>query len=153
MRVPFVLCAVVTILSACDSPTDPAVSPTLSSEASLRAHIELRAERAALASAADALSSAIAGNGVAAGLTAALADDAVFLSPRTNMVVGKTAIAEFLATNPVAPSALSWTTIKSDVSNDASQGYTWTQGSVTIDIGGPLTLPGMALIYWKREGA
>jgi ketosteroid isomerase-like protein len=154
MRVPYVLCAVATILTACDSPTDPAVSPTLSSEASLRAHIDLRAERAALASAADALSSSIAANGVAAALTAALADDAVFLSPRTNMVVGKTAIADFLTTNPVAPSELSWTTIKSDVSNDASQGYTWTQGSVTIDIGGgPLTLPGMALIYWKREGA
>ena len=69
-------------------------------------------------------------------------------------MVGKTAIATFLTSDPIAPSALSWTTIKSDVSNDASQGYTWTQGSVTIDIGGgPLTLPGMALIYWKREGA
>jgi ketosteroid isomerase-like protein len=154
MRVPLVLYAVAVVLAACDGPTDPATSPTLASEASLRAHIDLREERAALASAADALSEAIAANGVAAGLTAALADDAVFLSPRTNMVVGKTAIAAFLTSDPVAPSALSWSTIKSDVSNDASQGYTWTQGSVTIDIGGgPLTLPGMALIYWKREGA
>jgi ketosteroid isomerase-like protein len=154
MRVPFVLCAVAVVLAACDGPTDPATSPTLASEASLRAHIDLREERAALASAADALSEAIAANGVATALTAGLADDAVFLSPRTNMVVGNTAIATFLTSDPVAPSALSWTTIKSDVSNDASQGYTWTQGSVTIDIGGgPLTLPGMALIYWKREGA
>jgi ketosteroid isomerase-like protein len=154
MRVPLVLYAVAVVLAACDGPTDPATSPTLASEASLRAHIDLREERAALASAADALSEAIAANGVAAGLTAALADDAVFLSPRTNMVVGKTAIAAFLTSDPVAPSALSWSTIKSDVSNDASQGYTWAQGSVTIDIGGgPLTLPGMALIYWKREGA
>ena len=56
MRVPFVLCAVVVVLAACDGPTDPAASPTLSSEASLRAHIDLRVERAALASAADALS-------------------------------------------------------------------------------------------------
>ena len=129
MRVPFVFCAVLAVLAACDSPTDPAASPTLSSEASLRAHIDLRVERAVIASAADALSEAIAANGVAAGLTAALADDAVFLSPRTNMVVGKTAIATFLTSDPIAPSALSWATIKSDVSNDASQGYTWTQGS------------------------
>lgn len=79
MRVPFVLCAVIAALAACDNPTDPAASPTLSSEASLRAHIDLREERAALASAADALSEAIAANGVATALTAALADDAVFL--------------------------------------------------------------------------
>ena len=154
MRAPLVLCAVVAALAACGGPTDPAAVPTLGSEASFRAHIDLREERAALASAADALSDAIEANGVAAGLTAALADDAVFLSPRTNMVVGKTAIAAFLTSDPIAPSALSWSTIKSDVSNDAGQGYTWTQGSVTIDIGtGPLTMPGMALIYWKRENA
>jgi hypothetical protein len=71
MRVPLVLCAVAVVLAACDGPTDPATSPTLASEASLRAHIDLREERAALASAADALSEAIAANGVAAGLTAA----------------------------------------------------------------------------------
>ncbi len=154
MRIPVVLCTVAALLAACDGPTDPAASPALSSEASLRAHLDLREERAALASASDALSEAIANDGVAAGLTAALAEDAVFLSPRVNMVVGKTAIAAFLTSDPVAPSALSFTTIKSDVSNDGSQGYTWTQGSVTINIGtGPLELPGMALIYWKRDGA
>jgi ketosteroid isomerase-like protein len=153
MRIPVVLCAVAALLAACDGSPDPATSPTLSSEASQRAHLDLREERAALASAADALSDAIAHDGVAAALTAALADDAIFLSPRTDMVVGKSAIAAILTTDPLAPSALSWTTIKSDVSNDGSQGYTWTQGSVTINIGtGPLELPGMALIYWKRVG-
>jgi ketosteroid isomerase-like protein len=153
MRIPVVLCAVAALLAACDGSPDPATSPTLSSEASQRAHLDLREERAALTSAADALSDAIAHDGVAAALTAALADDAIFLSPRTDMVVGKSAIAAILTTDPLAPSALSWTTIKSDVSNDGSQGYTWTQGSVTINIGtGPLELPGMALIYWKRVG-
>ena len=153
MRFPLVLCAVAALLAGCDGSPEPATSPTLSSEASLRAHLDLRQERAALASASDALSAAIAEDGVAAGLTAALADDAVFLSPRTNMVVGKAAIAAFLTGDPVAPSALAFTTIKADVSNDGSQGYTWTQGSVTIDIGtGPLELPGMALIYWTRVG-
>jgi ketosteroid isomerase-like protein len=153
MRIPVVLCTVAALLAACDGSPDPATSPTLSSEASQRAHLDLREERAALASAAAALSAAIANDGVAAALTAALADDAVFLSPRVNMVVGKTAIAAFLTGDPVAPSALSFTTIKTDVSNDGSQGYTWTQGSVTINIGtGPLELPGMALIYWTRAG-
>src|SRR6476659_10586289 len=101
MRVPFVLCAVAALLVACDGSPDPTTSPTRSSEASERAHLDLREERAALASAADALSAAIANDGVAAGLTAALADDAVFLSPRANMVVGKTAIATFLTSAPV----------------------------------------------------
>lgn len=152
MRVPAILCAVAAIVSACDGPTDPVPTPSLS-EASLRAHIDLREERAALASAADAVSGAMADDGVAAGLTAALADDAIFLSPRTNAVVGKTAVADFLATNSLAPSALSWTTIASEVSNDASQGYTWTQGGLTLNLGtGPLDFPGMALIYWIRDG-
>jgi len=156
MRIPLLLCAAAALTSACSGAADPAAPspPSLSSEASLRAHLDLREERAALAAAADALSEAIAGQGVAAALTAVLARHAVFLSPRTNAVAGKAAVADFLAHNPVAPSALSWSTIKSDVSNDASQGYTWTQGSVTIDIGtGPLTMPGMALIYWTRAGA
>ena len=153
MRIPAVLCTVAALLAACDGSPDPATSPTLSSEASQRAQLDLREERAALASAADALSAAIANDGVASALTAALAEDAVFLSPRVNMVVGKTAIATFLTSDPVAPSALSFATIKTDVSNDGSQGYTWTQGSVTINIGtGPLVLPGMALIYWTRVG-
>ena len=154
MRIPLVLCAVAALLAACDGSPDPATSPTLSSEASRRAHLDLREERAALAAASDALSEAIGNGGVAAGLTAALADDAVFLSPRTNMVIGKSAIVAFLTGDPVAPSALSFTTIKSDVSNDGSHGYSWTQGGVTINIGtGPLALPGMALIYWKRGGS
>jgi ketosteroid isomerase-like protein len=154
MRIPVLLWAAAAMLAGCDGPTDPATAPALSSEASLRAHLDLREERAGLALAADALSQAIAAGGVAPALTAVLADDAVFLSPRADMVVGKAAVGAFLASDPIAPSALSWTTIKADVSNDATQGYTWTQGSVTIDIGaGPLTLPGMALIYWTREGA
>jgi ketosteroid isomerase-like protein len=154
MRVPAVLCAAAVLVSACDGSAADPVAPSLSSEASLRAHLDLLEERAALAASADALSQAIGAQGVAAALTAVLADDAVFLSPRTNAVAGNAAVADFLASNPVAPSALSWTTIKSDVSNDASQGYTWAQGSVTIDIGsGPLTLPGMALIYWTRAAA
>ena len=153
MRIPVLLCAAAALVSACDgpAPADP-VAPSFS-EASLRAHLDLREERAALAAAADAVSADIAANGVAAGLGAALADDALFLSPRVNTVVGKAAVQAFLANDPLAPSALSWTTIKSDVSNDATQGYTWTQGSVTINFGtGPITAPGMALIYWIREG-
>ena len=46
MRVPLVLCAVVAALAACGGPTDPAAVPTLGSEASFRAHIDLREERA-----------------------------------------------------------------------------------------------------------
>ena len=154
MRIPVLLCAAAALVSACDSatPTD-AAAPSLS-EASLRAHLDLREERAALAEAADAVSDDIAANGVVAGLGGALADGAIFLSPRVNAVAGKAAVIDFLTSDPLAPSALSWVTIKADVSNDATQGYTWGQGSVTVNLGaGPVELPAMVLIYWIRDGA
>jgi transcriptional regulator len=60
-------------------------SPALS-EASDRAHLDLHVERASLIAAGNALSSAIAGQGVAAGLNGAFADDVLFLSPRVNVL-------------------------------------------------------------------
>lgn len=134
------------------APPDPA-DPSLS-EASTRAHLDLREVRASLLSAGTALNAAIQADGVPAGLGAALAGDALLLSPRVNLIQGHDAAVTFLSSNSIAPSALSWTVFAADASNDGTQGYTWAQGSFTINLGtGPLQLPGLFLIYWRRAAA
>jgi ketosteroid isomerase-like protein len=131
------------------TPTDPSLS-----EASTRAHLDLRVERAALIDAGNAVSAAIASQGVPAGLGAALASDALLLSPRVNVLQGHDAAVTFLSSDPIAPSALNWTVFAADVSNDGTQGYTWAQGGFTINIGtGPLQLPGFFLMHWRRPAA
>jgi len=134
---------------ACQEATAPAEAAL--SEASHRAHLDLREERAALIAAGDALSSAIATQGVASGLSAGFTDDVVFLSPRANLVTGRTAAASFLSSDPLRPLALEWSVIAADVSNDGTQGFTWGQGSSTFDFGtGPTPRPSIFLIYWRR---
>ena len=124
------------------------------SEASTRAHLDLREERASLIAAGNAVSVTIASQGVPAGLGAALAGDALLLSPRVNVIQGRDAAVAFLSSDPIAPSALNWTVFAADASNDGTQGYTWAQGGFTIDIGtGPLQLPAFFLIYWRRAAA
>jgi hypothetical protein len=131
------------------TPTDPSLS-----EASIRAHLDLRAERSALIDAGNAVSAAIAAQGIPAGLGAALASDALLLSPRVNLIQGHDAAVTFLSADPIAPSALNWTVFAADVANDGTQGYTWAQGGFTINLGtGPLQLPGFFLIYWRRAAA
>ncbi len=137
---------------ACREATDPA-DPSAFSEASDRAHLDLRKERAALIVAADAVSDAMTQQGVVPALGAALGEDALFLSPRTPVLEGRTAALSFLSTNSIAPSAISWQAIVADVSSDGTQGFTWSQGAITINLGGgPTELPALFLIYWRRGG-
>lgn len=120
-------------------------------EASARAHLDLREERAALAAAAEALSDAIQAQGIVAALGAAFAEDVQFLSPRMPILQGASAATSFLATNPIAPTAMRWDVVKVDVSSDGTQGYTWAQGFATINLGtGATELPTLFLIYWRR---
>jgi ketosteroid isomerase-like protein len=136
---------------ACRDTAAPA-GPSLASEASDRAHLDLREERAGLIAAGDALSDAITAQGVVAGLGAALTADAIFESPRVNLVRGAAAVTSFLSTNALAPSALSWHVIAADVSSDGTRGYTWADGSSTIDFGtGATPRPTLFLIYWNRS--
>jgi ketosteroid isomerase-like protein len=122
-----------------------------SSEASKRGHLDLREERASLIAAGNALSNAIAQQGLISALGGALAEDALFLSPRTPVLEGRSAALSFLSTNPVAPSAIRWQVIVADVSSNAAQGFSWSQGSFTINLGaGPTELAGFFLIYWSR---
>lgn len=150
MRHHVLLASLAIATAACQESTglgDSALPP-----ASVRAHpLDLREERASLIAAGNAVSAAIASDGIVTGLGGALADDGLFLSPRTNTLVGRAAATEFLSTAPIAPSAMSWEVIAAEVSNDGSQGYTWAQGTTTIDFGtGAQTSPNFFLTYWRR---
>jgi ketosteroid isomerase-like protein len=125
--------------------------PGFSSESSDRAGLDLRAERASLIAAGNALSDAIVQQGVVAALDAAFTEDALFLSPRVNILNGRAAATSFLSSDALAPSALHWGIIVADVSNDGTQGFTWGQGSSTFDFGtGPLERASFFLTYWRR---
>ncbi|HUR95180.1 MAG TPA: nuclear transport factor 2 family protein [Gemmatimonadales bacterium] len=144
------------LLTAATGACRDAVSPgdaagaTLS-EASDRAHLDLREERASLIAAGNALSAAIAQQGVVPALGAAFAEDALLLTPRVNTIVGRTAALAFLTSDPLRATALRWETIVADVANDGTQGYTWGQGFSTVDLGtGPLERPTYFLTYWRR---
>jgi ketosteroid isomerase-like protein len=137
---------------ACQDSAAPRESagPALS-EASEAAQLDLRVERASLAAAGNALSSALGTQGVAAALDAAFADDVLFLSPRVNVLSGRVAAGTFLTSDPLAPSALQWSVEIAEVSNDGTQGYTWSEGSATYDFGtGALARPSFFLTYWRR---
>ena len=149
MRQLALLASLAIVAAACrdTTGTDAAASP----EAAGLARPDLREERASLIAAGNAVSSAIAASGVASGLGNALTNDALLLSPRVATLVGRDAATTFLAGAPTAPTALSWEVIVADVSNDGSQGYTWAQGSSTIDFGtGGTPTPSFFLTYWRR---
>jgi ketosteroid isomerase-like protein len=138
---------------ACQDSAAPreSASPALS-EASDAAKLDLRVERASLAAAGNALSSALGTQGVAAALDAAFADDVLLLSPRVNVLSGRAAAGTFLTNDPLAPSALLWSVEIAEVSTDGTQGYTWSQGSSTYDFGtGALARPTFFLTYWRRS--
>jgi ketosteroid isomerase-like protein len=127
------------------------VSSGEGAEASQHAHLDLRAERASLIAAGDALSDAIHQQGLIPALDAAFAGDVLFLSPRVATIQGSAAATTFLTTNPLAPTDMRWEVIVAQVSSDATQGYTWARGFFTINLGaGSSEQPGFFLIYWRR---
>jgi ketosteroid isomerase-like protein len=149
MRHLVLLASLAVAAAACRDTTgmDAAAAP----ETAGLARPDLREERASLIAAGNAVSSAIAANGVVSGLGGALTNNALLLSPRVATLEGRDAATAFLASAPNAPTALSWEVIVADVSNDASQGYTWAQGSSTIDFGtGGEPTPSFFLTYWRR---
>ena len=127
------------------------VDATAFSEAGDQAHLDLRPERASLIAAGNALSAAFAQQGVVTAFGGALSENALFLVPRSAVLEGRTAALSFLSTNSTAPSAIQWQVIIADVSSDGTQGFTWSQGSFTVDLGaGPTERPGFFLTYWRR---
>lgn len=150
MRHIALLTALATALAACRDATAPAAPAPASTEVFARAHpVDLREERASLIAAGNAVSAAIASQGVVAGLGGALAEDALLLSPRAPTLVGRSAATSFLAGDPNAPTALSWEVIFAEVSNDGTHGYTWSHGASALGAGA--SQPTFFLIYWRRE--
>ncbi len=151
MRNLVMLASLAVAAAGCQDATEPAeLAPAA---ASADARIDLRPVRASLVAAGNAVSDAIGKKGVAAGLTGAMNQNALLLSPRKATIQGRSDAAAFLGSgDPLAPSAMQWKVIVADVSNDATQGYTWAQGKYTIDLGaGATELPGFFLAYWKRS--
>ncbi|MBA3319425.1 MAG: hypothetical protein H0T50_15220, partial [Gemmatimonadales bacterium] len=133
MRHLVLLASLALATAACRDAAEPGdLAPA---PADVHDRIDLRQERASLIAAGNEVSAAIAAKGVVRGFGAALTGNALLLSPRTATVEGRAAVSAFLAGDPIAPTALRWEVIAADVSNDASQGYTWSQGSYTIDLG------------------
>jgi hypothetical protein len=146
-----VLTAALALAAACGDTTSPTTSSTAVENAAANGRGDLRRARESLIAAGNGVSAAIGEDGVAAGLGDALAADVILLSPRVPAISGRSEVAAFLSTNPIAPSALSWEVIFADVSADAQQGYTWAHGSSTFDFGtGPAPLQSFFLIYWRR---
>ncbi len=151
MRYLVLLASLAVATAACQDTTGTAVDAAALPEAASRANFDLREERATLIAAGNEVSSAIAAKGLASGLGDALTRNGLLLSPRVATIEGREAAIDFLSTAPNAPSALSWEVIIADVSRDASQGYTWSQGSTTLDLGtGATTIPSFFLTYWRR---
>jgi ketosteroid isomerase-like protein len=147
----FVSLTALALAAGCGDATSPTTSATPAGAIAEHNGTNLRPARASLIEAGNAVSAAIADDGVADGLGGALAANAILLSPRKPAIRGRDQAAAFLSADPLAPSALSWEVIVADVSADASSGYTWAQGSSTFDLGtGATTSPSYFLIYWRR---
>ncbi|HJU66289.1 MAG TPA: DUF4440 domain-containing protein [Gemmatimonadaceae bacterium] len=133
-------------------PTGSVISAREGSEASHRAHLDLREERASLIQAANALSSAIAGRGLVPALADAFAEDVLFLTPRMPIIRGADAAISFLETSPIAPTNMRWEVVKANVSSDGTHGYTWALGSLTINFGAGATEGSWVfLTAWRRN--
>ena len=151
MRYLVLLASLAVATAACQDTTGTGMDDAALPEAASLANPDLRAERATLIAAGNEVSSDIAARGVALGLGNAFTHNGLLLSPRVATIEGREAARNFLSTAPNAPSALSWEVIIADVSSDASHGYTWSQGSTTLDLGtGAITIPSFFLTYWKR---
>jgi ketosteroid isomerase-like protein len=140
-------------MAACNDATAPTDDgQNLAASASAQSgRADLRPVRASLIEAGNQVSAAMKNKGVVAGLSARFAGDVLFLGPRTPTLHGKQAAIDWLSTNPIAPTEIQWEVLKADVSNDATQGYTWAGGTFTADLGtGPSELPGFFLLYWRR---
>ena len=113
--------------------------------------VHQKAERATL-QATDLAHAAAAATG-AAGFLSYLADDALFLLPRSPLAQGKAAAAALLAAPPFpfAPGMkLNWSPSFVDVSVDARVGYSF--GNVTIVDGGvPDVLIAQYIAFWRRQ--
>jgi len=145
-------------LAACADPsTAPRrVTSSLASEngeggeASTRAHIDLREQRANLLATDRAYAAAAAGTNLVEALVAPLAPDAVFIAPGPGFARGPEEARAALLANPNnALFKWGWTAIRVDVSSDATRGYTFGYTELTLPDG--TVLPGKYLAFWAKQ--
>lgn len=154
MRRTFILAGCV-LAAACQpdaqdlaGPVDVAASFT---EQSPVAPPDLAAERASLLAADRAFADASAATNVTQGLTAMLAEDALYQAPG-GLVRGRDAARAYLARSAAnAVASITWTALRADVSGDGRHGYTY--GYTTITLAGYPPLPGKYIAYWERDEA
>ncbi|HEU4560008.1 MAG TPA: DUF4440 domain-containing protein [Longimicrobium sp.] len=109
---------------------------------------DLVAARAALADADRAFARATAERGLVDGFTSYFADSAAFLPSRSNLIRGRAAMQEYLRTAELF-SALTWETVRADVSADGGTGYTLGFGTATGRDGS--TLHARMITFWRKQ--
>jgi len=127
---------------ACGAPA--ASEPTTSSRAS-----QAGDPRTALLHADDLLASVVAASGYAAGLSAALSGRAIYLPDGPDILSGRKAIRDFLATVP-APAATLLHRVAGGASADGERGYTFGWLEEQDGAGGP-TGWGKYIAAWKED--
>jgi ketosteroid isomerase-like protein len=156
---PFIL---FTALAAAACAPDAATSPNTlgtrasfdassgeGSEASARAHIDLREVRAELLAVDRAYAEAAKSVNLIDALVAPLAPNAVFLAPGPVFPRGPAQVRTLLTTPANAASKWNWTAIRVDVSSDGKEGYTVGYTELTQPSG--TVLPGRYLAYWAKQ--
>jgi ketosteroid isomerase-like protein len=106
--------------------------------------------QAALLAADDALQIDVKARGIAAGFTAALDDDATYITTLQPLLRGKPAIVAYLqaAFPDAASSSLSWIVARGDVSSRGDLGYTF--GWTTFTGPNGKAVPGHYMAVWRR---
>lgn len=143
IRVALLTAALAMVVAAIDSTTAAAQDGPMAARPA-----DLRAAREALRAADGALSAAAEARGFAAGLAAALAEDAYVLREGAPLLHGRDRIHAHLAASPAG--RLNWTTLRAGVSADGLHGYTFGGGTYTLPDGTPEF--SRTLSYWRNEG-
>lgn len=149
MKHAWTLAALVVATAACTdvSSGDPVGITAVAQKSSWR--VDLKEARAELLAADAAHNQATATQGVPAGYTGAMAEDARFLAPAAGVIQGRSAIQAWLAAHP-SYSGGKWTpeSIRADVSADGQSGYTFGDGLFVRPNGTSLFL--RYLSFWSK---
>jgi ketosteroid isomerase-like protein len=83
-------------------------------------------------------------------------DDATIVPAGAPLVVGKSAIREYVAESFATPGfRIHWTTLDATVSDDASMGYTTADTTMTFPgpAGDLISVSGRGVVVWRRDAA
>lgn len=116
------------------------------------APLDLNRERRTLA-AADSAHAAATAQGLVAGMPSAWAEDVVLLWPTLPVALGRArALATIQALSNAAQRTMTWYPVRTDVSADGAQGYTYGYGTRTAPgASGPVTTALQYIAYWQKD--